>query len=122
MARNRRDTLPELRIEVAGRPPLRRNGGGTPALPPDLRRSVRLTARLRPAQAADLRAIAAAWGVTEGTAAWAIVTRFLAAVRSTSTAELHEVSGQCAACRELARPADLRARPYRADRPPSRGQ
>ena len=54
---------------------------GRIATPPELARSVRLKVSFRPSEIADLEAIAEAWDVPVGAAAWAIVSDVLAEIR-----------------------------------------
>ena len=62
---------------------------GNPGLPPELRRSERLTVMVRPGDLADLVDLANGWGVPVSAAAWSILSDYLAELRR----EGHQADG-----------------------------
>lgn len=61
---------------------------GQPPLPAELKRTSRLSLSVRPGEHADLQAIADAWDVPLGVAAWSILSRYLAECRGAMEADL----------------------------------
>lgn len=80
---------------------------GRPCLPPELRRDSRVTLCVRSGQLADLNVLADAWGVTLGTAAWAIIATYLDECRSMPTELTPDLLSIRSACLMLSRLGDI---------------
>lgn len=69
----------------------RAKGGGRKAMPAEMKRPHRLPIHLTSAQVADLDAIAVAWRVPRGLAAYALVVEALTRARNVSTSDPHSL-------------------------------